>query len=87
MTKHNVVEKRPVRAKVVSVFSDQKTLKVDIERIVVSGMYGKRLHRTTTLLVDAGSVADIQVGKFVHISPCRKLSKRKAWKVISVSSM
>jgi small subunit ribosomal protein S17 len=81
------VQKRkahPKIAKVLSLSADRKTVKVEIPRVVVAPKYGKRLHRVTRLLADAGSVEGIVVGKNVKILPCRPISKTKSWRIVSV---
>jgi ribosomal protein S17 len=81
--KNEKITKNPIVAYVVSVLSDTKTVKVRVPRIVVDAKYGKRLHRHTTLLVDAAGNSNLSVDAVVKIAPCRKLSKRKAWKIVS----
>jgi small subunit ribosomal protein S17 len=61
----------------------QKTIAVEIERLVRHGTYGKFIRRTTKLL------AHDEEGKEkegVVIVPCRPLSRHKSWKVSSVTS-
>lgn len=79
------VTKNPVRAKVVGISKDTTTASVEIPTMVKNSLYGKRLHRVISLHVDtAGQV--LKVGGFVDILPCRRISKTKSWKVISVIS-
>ena len=63
----------------------QKTIAVEIERLVRHGMYGKFIRRTTKLLAhdEEGKVRE---GDTVVIVPCRPMSRHKSWKVISVTS-
>ena len=63
----------------------QKTIAVEIERLVRHGMYGKFIRRTTKLLAhdEEGKVRE---GDTVVIVPCRPLSRHKSWKVSSVTS-
>ena len=63
----------------------QKTIAVEIERLVRHGMYGKFIRRTTKLLAhdEDGKVKE---GDTVVIVPCRPLSRHKSWKVSSVTS-
>ena len=63
----------------------QKTIAVEIERLVRHGMYGKFIRRTTKLLAhdEEGKVKE---GDTVVIVPCRPMSRHKSWKVLSVTS-
>jgi small subunit ribosomal protein S17 len=63
----------------------QKTIAVEIERLVRHGMYGKFIRRTTKLLAhDEGG--KVREGDTVVIVPCRPMSRHKSWKVISVTA-
>lgn len=79
------VTKNPVRAKVVTLSKDGKTAKVEVPTVVIAGMYGKRLHRVIALHVDTAD-QKIAVGSFVNVLPCRRISRTKSWKVVSVVS-
>jgi len=61
----------------------QKTVAVEIERLVKHGMYGKFIRRTTKLLAhdEKGESHD---GDLVKIAPCRPMSRHKSWQVIEV---
>jgi small subunit ribosomal protein S17 len=61
----------------------QKTVAVEIERLVKHGMYGKFIRRTTKLLAhdEKGESKD---GDLVKIAPCRPMSRRKSWQLIEV---
>ncbi|MDB6015248.1 MAG: ribosomal protein [Gammaproteobacteria bacterium] len=61
----------------------QKTVAVEIERLVKHGMYGKFIRRTTKLLAhdEKGESHD---GDLVKIAPCRPMSRRKSWQLIEV---
>ncbi|MFZ9519383.1 MAG: 30S ribosomal protein S17 [Silvanigrellaceae bacterium] len=83
MTTTDNVTKNPVRARVVGLSKDGRTAKVEVPRVVVDERYGKRLQRQISLHVDAGE-AKVVVGKEVMILPCRRISKTKSWKVVSV---
>lgn len=83
MTTTDKVTKNPVRARVVGLSKDGRTVKVEVPRVVVAERYGKRLRREISLHVDAGE-ATVTVGKEVMILPCRRISKTKSWKVVSV---
>ncbi len=63
----------------------QKTIAVEIERLVRHGMYGKFIRRTTKLLAhdEEGKTKE---GDTVVIVPCRPMSRHKSWKVLSVTS-
>lgn len=82
--KSNQTTRNPITAHVVSVSKDTKTAKVEIPRIVANERYGKRLHLQTTLLADAREVLNLNAGDIVKVSPCKKISKRKAWRVVSL---
>ena len=75
---------RTLTGKVVST-KMQKTIAVEIERLVRHGMYGKFIRRTTKLLAhdEEGKAKE---GDTVVIVPCRPLSRHKSWKVSSVTS-
>ena len=61
----------------------EKTIAVEIERLIKHARYGKYIRRTTKLLAhDENSEAG--EGDVVKISPCRPLSRRKSWKLVSV---
>jgi len=61
----------------------QKTIAVEIERLVKHPMYGKYIRRTTKLLAhDEGS--ECREGDLVSITPCRPLSRRKSWTLVKV---
>ena len=61
----------------------QKTIAVEIERLVRHGMYGKFIRRTTKLLAHDEN-SDAKEGDTVQIAPCRPLSRRKSWKLLKV---
>jgi small subunit ribosomal protein S17 len=73
---------RTLTGKVVSA-KTAKTIAVEITRVVKHPMYGKYLRRTTRLLAhdEAGDARD---GDTVLISPCRPMSRRKSWRLVSV---
>lgn len=83
MTTTDKVTKNPVRARVVGLSKDGKTAKVEVPRVVVAERYGKRLQREISLHVDTAD-AKVTEGKEVMILPCRRISKTKSWKVVSV---
>jgi small subunit ribosomal protein S17 len=61
----------------------QKTVAVEIERLVKHGVYGKFIRRTTKLLAhdEKGESRD---GDLVKIAPCRPMSRHKSWQLIEV---
>jgi len=73
---------RTLTGKVVSTKMD-KTIAVVIERLVKHQTYGKFMRRSTKLLAhDAAKEA--REGDLVMITPCRPLSRRKSWRLLSV---
>ena len=61
----------------------QKTIAVEIERLVRHAMYGKFIRRTTKLLAHDEN-GESKEGDTVEITPCRPLSRRKSWKLSKV---
>jgi small subunit ribosomal protein S17 len=61
----------------------QKTVAVEIERLVRHDVYGKYIRRTTKLLAHDETGASHE-GDLVKIAPCRPMSRRKSWKLIEV---
>jgi len=61
----------------------QKTVAVEIERLVKHPVYGKFIRRTTKLLAH-DEANESREGDTVSITPCRPLSRRKAWKLVKV---
>ena len=73
---------RTLKGKVVS-NKMEKTIAVEIERLIKHARYGKYIRRTTKLLAhDENSEAG--EGDTVSIAPCRPLSRRKSYKLVSV---
>jgi small subunit ribosomal protein S17 len=68
---------RTVTGKVVSNKMD-KSISVEVERLVPHPVYGKYIKRTTKLMAHDEN-NECQEGDIVEISSCRPLSKRKAW--------
>jgi small subunit ribosomal protein S17 len=60
-----------------------KTIAVEISRLLKHAQYGKYIRRTTRLLAhdEAGTARE---GDTVTISPCRPMSRRKSWQLVSV---
>ena len=61
----------------------QKTIAVEIERLVRHSSYGKFIRRTTKLLAHDES-GESREGDLVIITPCRPLSRRKSWRLLEV---
>jgi small subunit ribosomal protein S17 len=77
-----VKSSRTLTGKVVS-NKMQKTIAVEIERLVRHETYGKYLRRTTKLLAH-DETGECREGDTVTISECRPLSRHKSWRVVSV---
>ena len=73
---------RTMTGKVVST-KMQKTVAVEIERLVKHPQYGKFIRRTTKLLAhdESGAAKD---GDTVIITPCRPMSRHKSWRILEV---
>jgi small subunit ribosomal protein S17 len=74
--------RRTVTGKVVSNRMN-KTIAVEIERLVRHPRYGKFIRRTTKLLAHDENNESRQ-GDTVTIAECRPLSRRKSWRLVSV---
>jgi small subunit ribosomal protein S17 len=61
----------------------QKTVAVTVERLIKHERYGKYVRRTTKLLAH-DEASECREGDLVEIAECRRLSARKAWKVVRV---
>jgi len=61
----------------------QKTIAVEIERLIKHDPYGKFIRRTTKLLAH-DEKSESREGDLVTIAPCRPLSRRKSWQVIEI---
>jgi small subunit ribosomal protein S17 len=61
----------------------QKTVAVEIERLVKHPRYSKYIRRTTKLLAHDENGASHE-GDLVKIAPCRPLSRRKSWQLVEV---
>ena len=61
----------------------QKTIAVEIERLVRHPTYGKYIRRTTKLLAHDES-NECKEGDTVSIKPCRPMSRRKSWVLVRV---
>ena len=60
-----------------------KTIAVEIERVVRHPTYGKFVRRTTKLLAHDES-NECKEGDTVSIKPCRPMSRRKSWVLVRV---
>ena len=74
--------KRTLTGRVVS-NKMQKTIAVEIERLVKHPAYGKYMRRTTKLLAhdETGSSKE---GDLVVITPCRPMSRHKSWRLVEI---
>ena len=61
----------------------QKTITVEIERLIRHMPYGKFIRRTTKLLAH-DEKGESHEGDLVLLAPCRPLSRRKSWQLIEV---
>jgi small subunit ribosomal protein S17 len=61
----------------------QKTIAVEIERLVRHPTYGKYIRRTTKLLAH-DEKGESREGDLVKIAPCRPMSRRKSWKLLAI---
>ena len=61
----------------------QKTITVAVERLVKHPKYSKYVRRTTKLLAHDEHNAGRE-GDLVDIAECRRLSSRKAWRLVRV---
>ena len=61
----------------------QKTIAVEIERLVKHPQYGKYIRRTTKLLAH-DEKGESHEGDTVLITPCRPLSRHKSWRLLSI---
>jgi small subunit ribosomal protein S17 len=61
----------------------QKTIAVEIERLVKHPAYGKYIRRTTKLLAHDENGSS-QEGDLVVITPCRPMSRHKSWRLIEI---
>ena len=61
----------------------QKTIAVEIERLIKHPQYGKYIRRTTKLLAH-DEKSESKEGDLVSIEPCRPLSRRKSYRLLKV---
>ena len=79
------VESKGSRTLTGRVVSDkmQKTIAVEIERLIKHPTYGKYVRRTTKLLAHDEN-GESHIGDVVTITPCRPFSRRKSWRLLQV---
>jgi small subunit ribosomal protein S17 len=75
-------KKRTLTGRVVS-NKMQKTIAVEIERLVKHPQYGKYVRRTTKLLAH-DEQGESREGDTVTITPCRPLSRNKSWRLLKI---
>jgi small subunit ribosomal protein S17 len=82
---NQIEEKKPSRALTGKVVSNKmdKTIAVEIERLIKHPRYGKFIRRTTKLLAHDEN-KEAREGDTVSIVPCRPLSRRKSYKLQTV---
>ncbi len=73
---------RMLTGQVVSNKTD-KTIAVEIERVVRHPMYGKFVRRTTKLLAH-DEKNEAREGDTVSITPCRPMSRHKSWRLHAI---
>jgi len=61
----------------------EKTIAVEIERLVKHPKYGKYIRRTTKLLAHDEN-KECKEGDLVSIAPCRPMSRRKSYRLVQV---
>ncbi len=61
----------------------QKTVSVEIERLVRHETYGKYLRRTTKIMAH-DEKDECREGDMVTIAECRPISRHKSWRVVRV---
>ncbi len=76
---------RPTRTLTGQVVSNRmdKTIAVEIERVVRHPTYGKYIRRTTKLLAHDEN-REAKMGDTVRIAPCRPLSRHKSWRLVAI---
>lgn len=75
-------KQRTVTGRVVSNRMD-KTAAIAVERLVKHPVYGKFIRRTSKLLAHDEN-NECQIGDTVEIAECRPMSRRKAWRVVTI---
>ena len=78
----DAVVQRTLTGRVVS-SKMQKTISVAVERLVKHDKYSKYIRRTTKFLAH-DEHGEAREGDLVDIAECRRLSSRKAWRLVRV---
>jgi len=60
-----------------------KTIAVEVERLIKHPVYGKYIRRTTKLLAHDEN-GESREGDRVTIRQCRPMSRRKSWRLVEV---
>ena len=60
-----------------------KTISVEVERLIKHPTYGKYVRRTTKLMAH-DEQGESREGDLVAITECRRLSRRKSWRLVRV---
>jgi len=74
---------RQKRVGKVTALSGAKTIRVQVDHLVRHPIYGKYLRKRSKLVVHDPSNA-AHVDDVVEIAPCRRVSKRKAWRLVRI---
>jgi len=82
---NTAIEQKSLRTLTGRVVSNKmnKTIAVEIERLVKHPRYGKYIRRTTKLLAH-DEANESREGDTVTIAECRPLSRSKSWRLVSV---
>ncbi len=85
MTTATATETKALRTLTGRVVSNKmnKTIAVEIERLVKHPRYGKYIRRTTKLLAH-DEANESREGDTVTIAECRPLSRNKSWRLVAV---
>jgi small subunit ribosomal protein S17 len=85
MTTATATETKALRTLTGRVVSNKmnKTIAVEIERLVKHPRYGKYIRRTTKLLAH-DETNQSREGDTVTIAECRPLSRNKSWRLVAV---
>ncbi|MFM7397273.1 MAG: 30S ribosomal protein S17 [Gammaproteobacteria bacterium] len=85
MTTATATETKSLRTLTGRVVSNKmnKTIAVEVERLVKHPRYGKYIRRTTKLLAH-DETNESREGDTVTIAECRPLSRSKSWRLVAV---
>ena len=85
MTTATATESKTLRTLTGRVVSNKmnKTIAVEVERLVKHPRYGKYIRRTTKLLAH-DETNQSREGDTVTIAECRPLSRSKSWRLVAV---